>query len=63
MIYVWTDKTSGKEVEVDRKMLDSQVEPTIEEAEMSEEEYEKAEWERVITGGSATITWGGKGYW
>lgn len=63
MIYVWVDLETGKEVEVDRPMSGHKEVPTQEEAEMTDEEYKAAKWEKQISGGSATIGFGMKGHW
>jgi len=63
MCYEWENTTTGTHVSVDRSMKDSGVEPTFEESGMSAEEYDKAVWKKVITGGIGTIGFGCKGHW
>lgn len=63
MLYVWLEKKSGKQVEVSRRSQDYKVEPSREEAEMNEEEYSQAEWERIISNKGTTIGFGQKGHW
>lgn len=63
MIYVWKDENSGKIIEVDRSMAESDVEPSIEESEMDEDEFLAANWRKIVTGGSCSIGFGLKGHW
>jgi len=66
MRYLWKDTRTKIEVEVTRKMADSSEvpdKPEALEAGMEVEDYAQAIWEKIITGGIGTITWGGKGKW
>jgi len=66
MIYTWRDRCSGKDVEVTRSMKDYTNPPTQNEclaAGMSEEEFKKAMFVKLVTGGAFSVGFGpiGKG--
>lgn len=66
MRYVWQNKKTNKEIEVNRKMADSDIPPTNEE--MKEEgwddkEIKEAELSKVISGGLGHVGFGQKGNW
>jgi hypothetical protein len=66
MIYIWQDKITKKTIEVDRKMIDSHIPPSVGECRkvgFTLKEYEAAEFTKVITGGAGHIGFGAKGYW
>lgn len=63
MRYEYKDETTEKVVTVDRKIDDRDIIPTQEEAEMSEDEYTKAVWVRLVTGGIGHVGFGMKGMW
>ncbi len=67
MIYLWSCIIVDKLIEVERKMKDSDVPPTKQEMLDAGWSLKEAtgehEWIKVITGGSATITFGQKGHW
>lgn len=68
MIYTWKDKTTGKVVEVQRSAKEYEAEPTWTESGMTEDEYNKARWTKVVTGGSfsqgfVAVGKGSKGHW
>jgi hypothetical protein len=48
-VYVWFDKTSEKEVEVIRTFDEYNIPPTQEESTLTEEEYNKSNWEKLIS--------------
>lgn len=65
--YLWIDKKTGKTIRVERPMRESQRPPEQSELLinrfMSISEVEKAEWERLIEGGSFSKGFGKKGSW
>ena len=67
MIYTWHDRINDRLINVERKMADSDVPPTEEECitknNYSKEEYEKAEFTKIIHGGLCHIGFGAKGRW
>ena len=64
MIYTWLDKTSGEQIEVQRRIDDSDIPPTEEECDEEDlPKVEEREWVKIVTGGSFTKTFGQKGYW
>lgn len=66
MKYTWIDRNTNTEIIVERTMADSSSPPDKQEcleAGMSLEEYEGAEWKKLITGGLGTVGFGQKGYW
>lgn len=64
MIYKWINKTTNEEIEVERKMKDSDIPPTKEELEAAGIKSDNKDiWEKVIIGGSFTQTWNMKGSW
>lgn len=69
-IYKWSDKNTGKEVEIIRSFDDYEDTPTEEEAlvELTKEEFKNAKWVKIVVGGSRSIGFGrfghgGKGNW
>lgn len=66
MVYMWESTLTGKRVEVERKMAESDREPTLKEATaqgLTEEEAEQTKWKKIVKGGSFTKNFGGKGKW
>ncbi len=66
MRYLWQDKKTKIEVEVERKMRDSDVppdKPEAIEAGMEVEDFAEADWEKVIIGGIGHVGFGQKGSW
>ncbi len=65
-LYQWRDKNTDTEVEVLRSLSDSEVVPTLEESKMGPEEYEAADWQKILGGFMLTrgSNWrGSKGNW
>lgn len=67
-IYQYKDKRTGKQIEVIRRFSDYQIPPTLVEADkvLTKEEFDSAEWERVIGEGIKTSRapgFGSKGNW
>jgi hypothetical protein len=64
MVYEWMDKSSGEKIQVQRKMDDYDVPPTEEECEVEGlPKVKEREWIKIVSGGSFTKTFGGKGRW
>lgn len=70
MLYKWKDSKTGTEVWVSRSMKEYNRPPTQEESEeagLGEEDYKKAVFVKIITGGAFTKGFSGpntgKGYW
>ena len=66
MRYLWIDRKTQIEVEVERKISESNVPPDKPEAiaaGMEVEDFVEAVWEKIITGGIGHLGFGQKGHW
>jgi len=67
MTYTWRHKPTGLKIEVERKMEDYDIPPTIPElckVGLHEEDFlDPNAWEKVVTGGSHSVGFGNKGNW
>ncbi len=66
-MYVWYSKKHDKKIEILRNFSEFQDPPTLEEAGMSQEDYDLAEWEKHLGQGIQLVrgdNWkGSKGNW
>lgn len=66
MIYIWEDENTKFRIEVMRRMSESDEKPYFTECviyDMTKEQYKKAKWKKIITGGLGHVGFGQKGSW
>jgi hypothetical protein len=66
MLYTWKDENTGKVVEVERSMKDSDILPYLQECQrqgLTLQEFTSADWRKIVLGGSFSRGFGEKGRW